>query len=121
MSMPPVDIPARNSLSRWRQRLMLALLTAGGLSLAGCTVSTASPRVLTTADGQILEVTEDQQGYVTQAPPAPLQETITVRPSVNVIWQPCIDPLNSCTGVIVEGNDDEYPDGRRYQALDGQA
>lgn len=34
---------------------------------------------------------------------------------------PCIDPLNSCTGVIVEGNDDEYPDGRRYQALDGQA
>ena len=33
----------------------------------------------------------------------------------------CIDPLNSCTGVIVEGNDDEYPDGRRYQALDGQA
>ena len=35
--------------------------------------------------------------------------------------QGCIDPLNSCTGVIVEGNDDEYPDGRRYQALDGQA
>ena len=33
----------------------------------------------------------------------------------------CIDPLNSCTGVIVEGNDDEYPDGRRYQTLDGQA
>ena len=27
----------------------------------------------------------------------------------------CIDPLNSCTGVIVEGNDDEHPDGRRYQ------
>ena len=90
MSMPPVEIPARDSLSRWRQRLMLALLTAGGLSLAACTVYTASPRVLTTADGQILEVTEDQQGYVTQAPPAPLQETITVRPSVNVIWQPGI-------------------------------
>ena len=90
MSMPPVEIPARDSLSRWRQRLMLALLTAGGLSLAGCTVYTASPRVLTTADGQILEVTEDQQDYVTQAPPAPLQETITVRPSVNVIWQPGI-------------------------------
>ena len=33
----------------------------------------------------------------------------------------CIDPLKSCTGVIVEGNDDEYPDGRRYQTLDGQA
>ena len=31
MSMPPVEIPARDSLSRWRQRLMLALLTAGGV------------------------------------------------------------------------------------------
>ena len=36
-------------------------------------------------------------------------------------WVVCIDPLKSCTGVIVEGNDDEHPDGRRYQTLDGQA
>ena len=33
----------------------------------------------------------------------------------------CIDPVNSCTGVNVEGNDDEHPDGRRHQALDSQA
>lgn len=33
----------------------------------------------------------------------------------------CIDPVNSCSGVNVEGNDDEHPDGRRHQALDGQA
>lgn len=33
----------------------------------------------------------------------------------------CIDPVNSCTGVNVEGKDDEHPDGRRHQALDGQA
>lgn len=33
----------------------------------------------------------------------------------------CIDPVNSCSGVNVEGNDDEHPDGRRYQALDSQA
>jgi conjugal transfer mating pair stabilization protein TraG len=34
---------------------------------------------------------------------------------------PCIDPVNSCSGVNVEGNDDEHPDGRRHQALDSQA
>jgi hypothetical protein len=33
----------------------------------------------------------------------------------------CIDPVNSCSGVNVEGNDDEHPDGRRHQALDSQA
>jgi putative transposase len=33
----------------------------------------------------------------------------------------CIDPVKSCTGVNVEGNDDEHPDGRRHQTLDGPA
>ncbi|WP_244983032.1 type I restriction endonuclease subunit R [Comamonas aquatica] len=33
----------------------------------------------------------------------------------------CIDPVNSCSSVNVEGNDDEHPDGRRHQALDSQA
>lgn len=32
----------------------------------------------------------------------------------------CIDPVNSCTGVMFEGNNDEHPNGRRYQALKGQ-
>ena len=33
----------------------------------------------------------------------------------------CIDPVKTCPGVNVEGNDDEHPDGRRHQALDSQA
>ena len=33
----------------------------------------------------------------------------------------CIDPVKSCSGVNVEGNDDEHRDGRRHQALDSQA
>jgi hypothetical protein len=33
----------------------------------------------------------------------------------------CSGPLKTCTGVIFEGNTDEYPNGRRNQTLDGQA
>ena len=77
-----------SSPSRWHQRLLLGLGVAGGLLLTGCAVHTSSPRVLHTTGGQVLEYAEGEQGYVLQQPPAPMQETITVRPSVNVVWMP---------------------------------
>lgn len=43
------------------------------------------------------------------------------RVGTSVYLKKCIDPVNSCSGVNVEGNDDEHPDGRRHQALDSQA
>ena len=47
--------------------------------------------------------------------------TLTKVEDLRQIASYCIDPVNSCSGVNVEGNDDEHPDGRRHQALDSQA
>ena len=50
-----------------------------------------------------------------------LVKTGRLQTPATAAMQRCIDPVNSCSGVNVEGNDDEHPDGRRHQALDSQA
>ena len=45
---------------------------------------------------------------------------VLMRKSWRKVMTDCIDPVKSCSGVNVEGNDDEHHDGRRHQALDSQ-
>lgn len=74
-------------------RVIAAAGVAGVLALAGCAVYVPGEQAVATTSSQQVYLPaggtyQSSEVYVPSAPPAPMQEVVAVRPSINMVWIP---------------------------------